>query len=168
MQCWPGSAVWVLVAQRIYTCLHIRFLQHAFQDVGSVSCCCFIRFFAWCRKNSLCHARSCSHVQMKRSRPCKKRSRLGFACNAFGWWWNVFWTNESVNWCFYCHVSISNRHVLQPPQTNAVAPTNFSATAGIAWLSITAVAVGRSVSTVPTKETAVSWWSLWQWWWWWW
>ena len=123
MQYWPGSAVWVLVAQRIYTCLHIRFLQHAFQDVGSVSCCCFIRFFAWCRKNSLCHARSCSHVQMKRSRPCKKRCRLGFACNAFGWWWNVFWTNESVNWCFIATCQLvtvmfcsPSRRMQRPPQ----------------------------------------------------
>ena len=46
-------------------------------------------------------------------------------------------------------MSISNHRVLQPPQTNAAAPTNSSATAGIAWLSFTAVAVGRSVSTVP-------------------
>ena len=75
--------------------------------------------------------------------------------------------NLSVHQYLYCHVSVRNRHVVQPLQKNAVAPTNSSATTGNARLSTTAVTVTTTVMMLPTKRTAVSWWRLCQRWWWW-
>ena len=110
------SAVWFPVARRIHTCLPIRILRQAFEDAGSVCSCCFVSFvvvfFSWCKTDSLCDACSCSHVQIKRYRPCQKRSRLVFACNALGrGWWKVFPINQSDFQYLCCHLpSKASRH----------------------------------------------------------
>ena len=69
-------------------------------------------FFSWCKTDSLCDACSCSHVQIKRYRPCQKRSRLVFACNALGrGWWKVFPINQSDFQYLCCHLpSKASRH----------------------------------------------------------